>query len=105
MDNGQQVLTALAARMGDKVDKDLKRFDLISDEEANATDIGENFAASNIGLSCKDDLDGIEEECYPHEEIEAWVIRAKRAIALCKEYGLPPTNRNVIIMHWHKGVI
>ena len=102
--NGEQVLAELTERMGDKLQKDLIRFHLEPDRTADATVIGENFAASNIGLKCADDLDGLGEGEYPEGEIKSWIRDAKKAIKLCAKHRVSDTNRNVLLMLWHKSI-
>lgn len=102
---GEQVLAELTLKMGDKIEKDLARFHLVADEMADADEMGKNYAASNIGAENAEFLERLAEEEYPYGEIKAWTKSAKKAIKLCEKYGIPANNRNVIIMHWHKGVI
>lgn len=98
------IIKDLEDRVGKKVDNDLIRFKLESGLPGDVEEIGRHFAASNIGFTSAEQLDGISQEEYDlvQSEIDAWTRVMKKAAKLCDRMKLDPTNRNLILLSHHK---
>lgn len=101
------ILAELETKFADLTDKSVAKFGLQPNDIAvvnglHGHTLGEHFAASNIGFTNAEDLDGLAEEEFPEEEIKAWTRVMLRAAKLCTKMKLPLTNRNVILVSHHK---